>query len=97
MHPTDVIMELDAPAEQPPPQRPKRAKKGPPEIRIKVSWCKSCGLCVDHCNRGVLVMKNELPAVVHADRCTRCMICEAMCPDFAIQVAEPEDAGGGSQ
>lgn len=81
---------------EPAPQTPnaKAIPKPPPEIRVKVSWCKGCGLCVEYCNRGVLEMKDELPQVVAAEKCTRCMQCEVMCPDFAITVV-PEDGAGG--
>jgi 2-oxoglutarate ferredoxin oxidoreductase subunit delta len=63
--------------------------KAPPEIQIKVSWCKGCGLCVEYCNRGVLEMRDGLPVVLQAERCTRCLMCEVICPDFAITVSEP--------
>jgi 2-oxoglutarate ferredoxin oxidoreductase subunit delta len=70
----------------------------PPEILVKVSWCKGCGLCVEYCNRGVLEMNGVLPKVVNAEKCTRCLQCEVICPDFAIEVREGqvalvEDAG----
>jgi 2-oxoglutarate ferredoxin oxidoreductase subunit delta len=64
------------------------APKAPPEIRIRVSWCKGCGLCVEYCNRGVLELRDGLPLVLQADRCSRCMLCEVICPDFAITVSE---------
>lgn len=63
--------------------------KAPPEILVKVSWCKGCGLCVEYCNRGVLEMKDGLPLVVEAEKCSRCLQCEVICPDFAISVVEP--------
>jgi 2-oxoglutarate ferredoxin oxidoreductase subunit delta len=66
--------------------------KTPPQIDIKVSWCKGCGLCVDFCNRGVLEMSGALPRVVNAEKCNRCLLCEAACPDFALDVREPEPA-----
>jgi 2-oxoglutarate ferredoxin oxidoreductase subunit delta len=66
----------------------KKTEKGIPVIEVKVSWCKGCGLCVEYCNRDVLVMNGVLPQVVHAERCSRCLQCEAMCPDFAIEVKE---------
>ena len=70
--------------------------KAPPEIQIKVSWCKGCGLCVEYCNRGVLEMKDGLAEVVNAEKCSRCMLCEAICPDFAITVIDrKEDAAAG--
>jgi 2-oxoglutarate ferredoxin oxidoreductase subunit delta len=61
-----------------------------PEIVVKVSWCKGCGLCVEYCNRDVLVMEGVLPKVVAAEKCTSCLQCEVICPDFAIEV---RDAG----
>jgi 2-oxoglutarate ferredoxin oxidoreductase subunit delta len=71
------------------PDRPARAKsKTPPAIEIKVSWCKGCGLCVDYCNMGVLEMNGTLPKVVKLEKCTRCMQCEVVCPDFAIRVTD---------
>ncbi len=67
--------------------------KKPPQILIKVSWCKGCGLCVEYCNRGVLEMKGVLPEVIQAERCTRCLQCEAICPDFAITIGDAESGG----
>jgi 2-oxoglutarate ferredoxin oxidoreductase subunit delta len=78
------------------PTTAKPKAKAPPEIQVRVSWCKGCGLCVDYCNRGVLVMKEELPVVVAAEKCTRCMLCEAICPDFAIAVVDGPAATGGA-
>ena len=72
------------------PQRRAKAQKRTPEIRIRVSWCKGCGLCVDYCKSGVLVMEGVVPKVVDAQRCTWCLQCEAICPDFAIEVCEAE-------
>ena len=65
-----------------------KAKKAPPDIVIRVSWCKGCGLCVDYCSRGAIEMDGVVPRVVDADRCTRCMQCEAICPDFAIEIKD---------
>ncbi len=73
----------------PGPGRPARSKsKTPPVIEIKVSWCKGCGLCVDYCNLGVLEMNGTKPKVVKLEKCTRCMQCEVICPDFAIRVKD---------
>ncbi len=70
-------------------EKPRLAKaKTPAEIEIKVSWCKGCGLCVDYCNREVLEMDGPLPKVVQIDRCTKCMQCEVICPDFALRVLD---------
>jgi 2-oxoglutarate ferredoxin oxidoreductase subunit delta len=78
-------------------EKPKGKPKEPPQIQVRVSWCKGCGLCVDYCNLGVLEMDGALPRVVDAAKCSRCMLCEAICPDFAIRVVEPpaESGSGG--
>ena len=67
----------------------KEKKKGPPpEILVKVSWCKGCGLCVEYCNRDVLKMDGVLPVITDAEQCNRCLQCEVICPDFAIEVRD---------
>ena len=81
---------------------PAQVKKGgaksklPPVIEVRVSWCKGCGLCVEYCNRDVLEMDGVVPKVLNAEKCSRCLQCEAICPDFAIQVKEPGEAAGGA-
>ena len=77
--------------EKPPPAK----AKTPPHIEIKVSWCKGCGLCVDYCNREVLEMHGPLPKVVQLDRCTKCMQCEDICPDFALRVLDAKPGQEG--
>ncbi len=60
-------------------------------VYIYRRWCKGCGLCIDFCPRGVLEMgPDNRPVVTHADRCTKCRLCEALCPDFGIAVAQRE-------
>ena len=83
--------------ESPPPTASRPKSKAPPVIDIRVSWCKGCGLCVDYCNLGVLEMNGTLPRVVRIDRCTRCMQCEVICPDFALRVTDPPEAEGSGQ
>jgi len=88
---------MDQPSSPPPASSltARARSRTPPEIHVRVSWCKSCGLCVDYCKQGALEMEAELPRVVNAGRCTRCLLCEAICPDFAITVREPGDVSGG--
>jgi 2-oxoglutarate ferredoxin oxidoreductase subunit delta len=70
----------------------KKKPKTPANIQVRVSWCKGCGLCVDYCPTGAIEMEGVLPKVVNAEKCTRCLQCEAVCPDFAIEIDPP---GGG--
>ncbi|MBI4318569.1 MAG: 4Fe-4S binding protein [Chloroflexi bacterium] len=59
-----------------------------PVVAINLDWCKGCGLCVNICARKVLAeLEDGSATVVAAERCTRCLLCEFICPDFAIQVA----------
>ena len=79
------------------PASPARPKKAPPEIKIRMSWCKGCGLCVDYCKPQAIAMEGALPHVIAAEKCTRCLQCEAICPDFAIEVVDlPVEVGTGS-
>jgi ferredoxin len=41
-------------------------------------------------------MEGVLPQVVQAERCNWCLQCEAICPDFAIEVREAGPAGSGT-
>ncbi len=71
-----------------------------PEYRVQVEerLCKSCGICIAFCARGVLQAEGALRKAVpvHAERCTGCRLCEIYCPDWAISVepsaphAQPE-------
>ena len=55
------------------------------------SYCKSCGLCVDFCPRGVLEIKNGEVRAVHPEKCIGCRLCEKYCPDFAIKINKEND------
>jgi 2-oxoglutarate ferredoxin oxidoreductase subunit delta len=61
------------------------------KIKIKISntWCKSCEICVDVCPKDVLEMKDFVAVVKDIESCTGCMLCELLCPDFAIEVNVP--------
>ncbi len=65
-----------------------RAKKEkiPAEIWLMASWCKGCGICVDYCKPGAIKMDGVYPASPDTALCTRCRMCEAMCPDFSIEI-----------
>jgi indolepyruvate ferredoxin oxidoreductase beta subunit len=58
-----------------------------PEIEIRETWCKGCEICVIVCPQNCLKMNDAKKAFV-ADRstCIRCMLCERLCPDLAVNV-----------
>lgn len=71
-------------------------------IEVNEKWCKGCDICVAFCPKAVLERpEGEKARVAHPERCTRCGLCEIMCPDFAITVApvrkpSPREQGGGA-
>ena len=74
-----------------------RPSRRPVKVEINVSWCKGCGLCVQYCNRDVLAMSGPLVRVVNATKCSRCLLCEAICPDFAITIADADPPAPGGE
>ncbi|HHY13759.1 MAG TPA: 4Fe-4S binding protein [Thermoanaerobacterales bacterium] len=60
------------------------------QVIINEKWCKGCGICVEFCKPKVINMKNDKAVPAHPERCTKCMLCEIRCPDFAITI------GGGA-
>jgi len=69
--------------------------------RITVSEeCDACGMCVDACPRGVLVIADEAVKVVDERACSLCRLCESVCeidwikvetyPDSVIFTAESD-------
>jgi len=55
-------------------------------IDINEPWCKGCEICVEVCPKKVLKMEDFVAKVVQLDNCIECMLCEVLCPDFAIVV-----------
>jgi 2-oxoglutarate ferredoxin oxidoreductase subunit delta len=56
------------------------------KIEINESWCKGCKICVEVCPKQVLKMEDFVARVDNIDNCIECMLCEVLCPDFAIIV-----------
>jgi 2-oxoglutarate ferredoxin oxidoreductase subunit delta len=80
----------------------RRAKKKPSPkqnaITLVPVYCKGCGLCVDICPTGTLlleeVIENKFGVCVKVDAeeyCIGCKMCEQRCPDFAIFVNYDKD------
>ena len=60
------------------------------KIIINTKWWKGCEYCVVFCPKKVLSMERGKAIVVNLSECTRCMLCELRCPDFAIEVQKVE-------
>lgn len=58
---------------------------GPPPLKINLSWCKACNLCIALCPQQVLEPDRDgKPVQARPENCTQCTICWVHCPDFAI-------------
>lgn len=58
-----------------------------PDIEIRETWCKGCEICVVVCPQNCLKMNGSKKAfVAEASTCIRCMLCEWLCPDLAVNV-----------
>jgi 2-oxoglutarate ferredoxin oxidoreductase subunit delta len=69
--------------------RPKGRRSSRGEVHIFDNWCKGCGLCVEFCPAGVLVLGIEgRPLSIYPERCITCRWCELHCPDLAIFIEE---------
>ncbi|MEA1894816.1 MAG: DNA-directed RNA polymerase subunit D [Euryarchaeota archaeon] len=73
--------------------------KNMPHITV-LEECDACGMCVDACPRGVLVIADETVEVVDERACSLCRLCESVCeldwikvdtyPDSVIFTAESD-------
>jgi len=67
----------------------RHARTRPPRLEVIERWCKGgrCNICVQMCPERVLAINAaDKVAVVRAEACTGCRVCELLCPDFAISV-----------
>ena len=63
-------------------------------VSVNVERCKSCGLCVDACPKGILAIDTEVinakgynpVKIVDEEKCVGCVSCALMCPDVVITV-----------
>jgi len=62
------------------------------KIIINAERCKGCGLCVEACPKGSIVIaassnkKGYFPAEANGCECTGCALCAIVCPDAVIEV-----------
>ncbi len=64
-----------------------------PRLHINPAYCKGCHICIAFCPKQALQpaeTMNEkgyvLPVAADMERCSLCLLCEKMCPDFAIAI-----------
>ncbi len=55
-------------------------------ITLNQGFCKSCEICVEICPNKCLEMDGSYPIVRDINLCSKCMLCELECPDFAITI-----------
>lgn len=61
------------------------------QVKVDLSWCKACRLCIENCPKDVFTSNSEGKAVVSdIDSCIGCHVCDQLCPDLAIEVSENE-------
>jgi len=69
------------------------AKKKDVTIYIDETLCKGCSICVELCGKKVFAVSEKInrlgyyvPIPVNAGECTACMICDLICPEFAVVI-----------
>jgi Pyruvate/2-oxoacid:ferredoxin oxidoreductase delta subunit len=56
-------------------------------IKVLDGWCKGCEICVAVCKKHCLTMDVlGTVKVVNLEACNKCLLCDVLCPDFAISV-----------
>lgn len=56
-------------------------------IRVQEEWCKGCEICVQVCQKKCLAMDGlGKVTVVNLEACNKCLLCDLLCPDFAIMI-----------
>jgi 2-oxoglutarate ferredoxin oxidoreductase subunit delta len=78
-------------------------KYKPPLGRVHLipDRCKGCGYCIEFCPKEVLEVSDEfnikgyhIPRVKPEIPCVACLLCERICPDFAIFIEKVDDEEG---
>jgi 2-oxoglutarate ferredoxin oxidoreductase subunit delta len=51
--------------------------------------CKRCGICAHFCPFGAIAQNEDgMPYLAKPELCTSCRLCQDMCPDWAVRLAE---------
>ena len=60
----------------------------PKKLLINVDWCKSCGICMQLCQREVLGESEVAKKVIllAPEKCNGCGLCELICPDYVFSI-----------
>lgn len=61
-----------------------------PNLRVNEETCTGCGVCVETCPFGALILEGELVRV--GDNCNDCGACVSSCPSEALILERPERA-----
>ena len=63
------------------------------KLVVTLSWCKSCGICMELCPREVLGAEEVTKKVIliAPEKCNGCGLCELSCPDYVFAIQELEE------
>lgn len=66
-------------------------------VTLDLELCKACGICIELCPDKVFDRDGlGYPLLARPEACSRCLICELHCPDFAIEVRRRERKRGAA-
>jgi NAD-dependent dihydropyrimidine dehydrogenase PreA subunit len=57
-------------------------------IAINDLICNGCGICLESCPFGVLIIRNNKAVVINPEACHNCHACIQICPNRAIKYVE---------
>jgi ferredoxin len=52
---------------------------------VSEDMCVGCGVCVDDCPVGAIILKEDQKAIINEDECIRCGKCHDVCPEEAVR------------
>ena len=73
----------------------KSSKKEKVLVSIHADLCKSCGYCREVCPQEIIESSEnfnlhgyQYMVIANKEKCTGCLNCMVICPDFAVNVTE---------